>query len=377
MDANVAVLNCRLGNHTASGISPGGSTLLLKDVQHQEELAQLPEIRLQGQKAAISCAIRRNGMVPKSFSHQRKPDYVLHKNKDAGDGISGWGLIDIREESFESDCACSPKPTARDDGCENAEEDRQMTDRATTATGTAADSGARLLSSREKQGKFRFWGCRCGVSSSQTQLRKLHTPLSPEKPHRPFVKSHSHGDFSLGKKESGFPDVSTNGSKRGKPPKTRSSSVVTVLNKLPSIFTHCKSSSSRPEVPTSAPSSSSSSPSQPTTAYSPTQGRKQRVRQAWRRAGEKLGLRLQGEGNNGSSENCSWACGPGDVIRPNYSRWLERRHALADPERMCMTQEMRERLEKEIVARRRSLKRRVSKFITVNLGLNVEEDLAA
>lgn len=377
MDAKIAVLNSRLGNHTIPRVSPRERAMLLKDV-HQQELGQLPEIRLPVEKGPAPCAVRCNGgVLSNGFHHQLKPDYVLHINKNSGN-IPRKGLIDIREESFDSDGSSSPKPSKREDDCKNAEEDRRMKDVPSNAAGTA-DSSSKLLPGREKQASLSLGSCRGVNNCSQTQLLKLDTPLTSRKPHRPYLKSHSHREFSFERKENAFPDLSKNGSKWDKPLKTRSSSVASVLNKLPSMFTTCKSSSSQPNLAHSAPSSSSSSSSslQPTTSYSPTQVRKQRVREMWRRAGEKLGLRVEGEDDSWSPKNGSWARGPGDVIRPNYSRWLERRHALAEPERMCMKQEVRERIQKEIESRRRSLKRRVSQFLTVKLGLDLEEDLAA
>ncbi|CAL1540353.1 unnamed protein product [Lymnaea stagnalis] len=52
-----------------------------------------------------------------------------------------------------------------------------------------------------------------------------------------------------------------------------------------------------------------------------------------------------------------------------------RRCALADPERMIMSQEDRERIEREVQKRRQSMVRKVSQFFNVQLGLNQEEDL--
>lgn len=56
-------------------------------------------------------------------------------------------------------------------------------------------------------------------------------------------------------------------------------------------------------------------------------------------------------------------------------RLRTRRFALADPERMIMRQEDRERIEQEVERRRQSIVRRVSQFFNVQLGLNREEDL--
>ncbi|XP_059156343.1 uncharacterized protein LOC131941243 [Physella acuta] len=56
-------------------------------------------------------------------------------------------------------------------------------------------------------------------------------------------------------------------------------------------------------------------------------------------------------------------------------RLRTRRFALADPERMIMRQEDRERIEQEVGRRRQSIVRRVSQFFNVQLGLNREEDL--
>uniref|UniRef100_A0A2C9LAV0 Uncharacterized protein n=1 Tax=Biomphalaria glabrata TaxID=6526 RepID=A0A2C9LAV0_BIOGL len=52
-----------------------------------------------------------------------------------------------------------------------------------------------------------------------------------------------------------------------------------------------------------------------------------------------------------------------------------RRCALADPLRMIISQEDRERIEKDVERRRQSMVRKVSQFINIQLGLNKEEDL--
>ncbi|GFS14436.1 hypothetical protein ElyMa_003162800 [Elysia marginata] len=59
-----------------------------------------------------------------------------------------------------------------------------------------------------------------------------------------------------------------------------------------------------------------------------------------------------------------------------YSARLNmRRFALADPERMIISQELREKLEKDVQKRKSSAVRKVSQFFNIQLGLNKEEDL--
>ncbi|GFO16915.1 hypothetical protein PoB_004342000 [Plakobranchus ocellatus] len=71
---------------------------------------------------------------------------------------------------------------------------------------------------------------------------------------------------------------------------------------------------------------------------------------------------------------------PREIRRPSreavYSaRLAMRRFALADPEKMIISQEMREKLEKDVQRRKSSAVRKVSQFFNVQLGLNKEEDL--
>ena len=57
-----------------------------------------------------------------------------------------------------------------------------------------------------------------------------------------------------------------------------------------------------------------------------------------------------------------WCKGPGDILRPVYERWPKRRFALAQPEKMIMTQETRERIQRDIAVRKQSIRRKVSYF---------------
>ncbi|KAK3787474.1 hypothetical protein RRG08_025737 [Elysia crispata] len=71
---------------------------------------------------------------------------------------------------------------------------------------------------------------------------------------------------------------------------------------------------------------------------------------------------------------------PDTMRRPSresvYSaRLAKRRFALADPERMIISQEMREKLERDVQRRKSSTVRKVSQFFNIQLGLNKEEDL--
>ncbi|XP_035828830.1 uncharacterized protein LOC118478763 [Aplysia californica] len=60
---------------------------------------------------------------------------------------------------------------------------------------------------------------------------------------------------------------------------------------------------------------------------------------------------------------------------PASERLKRRRFALADPERMIMSQALREKIEKEVEKRKASVTRKVSQFFNVRMGLNREEDL--
>ncbi|RUS78437.1 hypothetical protein EGW08_013811 [Elysia chlorotica] len=71
---------------------------------------------------------------------------------------------------------------------------------------------------------------------------------------------------------------------------------------------------------------------------------------------------------------------PESLRRPSreavYSaRLAKRRFALADPERMIISQQMREKLERDVQRRKSSAVRKVSQFFNIQLGLNKEEDL--
>ena len=57
------------------------------------------------------------------------------------------------------------------------------------------------------------------------------------------------------------------------------------------------------------------------------------------------------------------------------ARLAMRRFALADPERMIISQELREKLERDVQRRKSSTVRKVSQFFNIQLGLNKEEDL--
>lgn len=102
-------------------------------------------------------------------------------------------------------------------------------------------------------------------------------------------------------------------------------------------------------------------------------------RQLWDKVGVKFGLR-RNVGAEDTGENVGdacpvWVCGPGGTLRPAYDRWGTRRDALADPERMCMPQAVRERVQSDVENRKRSVVRKMSHFFNIKLRLNLEEDL--
>lgn len=426
MATKVTVLNNRLGSPVSPRISPNNSSLVLSEI-HDQEILLLPEIKVSASMTSGSCATRRT-----SFQDPLKADYVIMIDDDARKRMNR-SLIDIREESFDSETHSPTYPGQRD-----------HTENHLPQLNITKASPSKLLQTRDRQSHVSLSGC-SDVGSTRTEVQKLGTHLAPfgNEHHRPHLnKSHSQKEFSLEEKENLFPNIqrkscsardvtsiereinpfpklvpigqpaaqsngtrnnrsvsngvvnngtasavgvettaSTNVIARNKgnrkvtmlSPKTRSSSVVSFFPcKLPSLLSRTKSSS-QPDI--SRHSSSPSSTAAELLACHPVFVKKQRVCKLWRRAGVKLGLRQ--EDADGEEESiASWAKGPGDLLRPVYSRWSERRYALAHPERMCMPQEVRERVEKDVQDRRRSLKRRVSNFFTVKLGLNNEEDLA-
>lgn len=59
----------------------------------------------------------------------------------------------------------------------------------------------------------------------------------------------------------------------------------------------------------------------------------------------------------------------------NCSRLHVRRKALSDPFRLLITQDHRERIESDVEARRKSIKNRISNFVTTTFNLDKEQDL--
>lgn len=57
------------------------------------------------------------------------------------------------------------------------------------------------------------------------------------------------------------------------------------------------------------------------------------------------------------------------------SRLHERRKALSDPFRMLISQDLRERIESDVESRRKSIRNRISNFMTTKFNLDKEQDL--
>lgn len=65
-----------------------------------------------------------------------------------------------------------------------------------------------------------------------------------------------------------------------------------------------------------------------------------------------------------------------DLFNPlECSRLYVRRNALCDPEKMPMPQPTRERIQRDVETRRKSLSRKLSNYLSVHLNLGKEEDL--
>ena len=56
-------------------------------------------------------------------------------------------------------------------------------------------------------------------------------------------------------------------------------------------------------------------------------------------------------------------------------RWEKRRSALAEPERMCLPQDVRERIETDVLTRKLSMRKRLSNYFVAKFNLDKEEDL--
>ena len=219
-----------------------------------------------------------------------------------------------------------------------------------------------------------MFNCRADTQGNET--RRL-LPF----PNRPYLKSHSQRELTLEEKEGSFlPDIFLGSGPIARPSKpdastgtAKASSIVSVLPALPSKPV-CSKSVSQPNI--FKPASPTPSPEEPPN-LSPSTAKKRRIRNLWKTAGEKLGICMDNVDVEETSTSDSWVCAPGAGQRPLYSRWCNRRHALAEPERMCMPQVLRERIQRDVESRRRSMKRRVSKFLNARLGFNLEEDLGA
>ena len=253
--------------------------------------------------------------------------------------------------------------------------------------GGGAATDARLRSGRQQQPAFKLRSCCRGevgsvgltspVALGSRSLPGGQTahdapPDGPRQSHSQVHRAQRHPDNALPRVPPAADSAVVGGGGGGapQPERTRSASAATAVTTLPPVFSRCKSRS-QPEFalsPTPSPSP------RPPCLGGPRVASQERVRRLWRWVGERLGLGLGQWGAGPEPEG--WAQGPGDVRRPVYARWGGRRHALAEPERMCMTQAVRERLEKDLESRRRSVTRRVSRFLTARLGLDVEEDLA-
>nr|KAG5704438.1 hypothetical protein BaRGS_024293 [Batillaria attramentaria] len=223
--------------------------------------------------------------------------------------------------------------------------------------------GSKLLANRET-GKKEMPQITVGDKVTQILVKSADSSPAPPERHRPYLKSLSQRELSAEEKENGLPDIFSSDKGTSSPNNKAGSSTVPLLPKLSK--TRAVSLGNLHWKTETPPLASLCLPSQ--------QDKKQRARCLWRKAGEKLGLHPN---STDGGDQPTWVLGPGDVLRPVYFRWQGRRNALADPERMCMPQEVRERIQQDVHNRKRSVARKVSNYLTCRLGLNLEVDLAA
>ncbi|KAL8566815.1 hypothetical protein ACOMHN_052213 [Nucella lapillus] len=327
---------------------------------HDGELFHLPDIQVTGNRPEKPGDSRQNSLASKSFDPVNlMVDIKIHEGQDR---TLSTRPDNSHEKTYSSKCCALPKQVSKSDELAKPPSAEYLL--------YAPPYGSpRLMASCRNVSHPTLQNLLLsakGFSRSQTQLHKLDTDLLPEK-FKPYKKSLSQREFSIEEKKNTLPDIVTNKT-RNYVKISRSSSAFAVLPPLPGTLT-CHMSNSQPDMLTSCRSSTTQNSCTPLLT-------RVRMRNLWKIAFEKLRLLPKSE-EDGDMEDESWILAPGDVLRPVYSRWNHRRDALAEPERMCMPQVLREQIQKDVRSRKRSMKRKLSKFLNVKLGLNLEEDLAA
>ena len=323
---SISILNDHLGHQRTSTVLTSNSSVLILNDVHDHEVLHLPPIHIGEKRAPASCRPTKQGPLSSN-----KPDYVLMISDEVG--TRSRNLLDIREESFDSDqipsLASHRKIHVRRGRVENPSPELN--------TLCPPPSDTKVLASRlDAGGEAR--------QSNTTQGRKLN----PVQHLLPLQQPPSNGQNSAHTERGHhLPSIHVNG--KAVPSRSSSSPSVTIHHaKLPSIR---RKSGSQPNISTLVPTSTLLSTESP---CSPAKAKRQRLRNLWRVAGQKLGLSEDITGH----DDFTWVQGPGDFLRPVYARWEQRRHALAEPEKMCMRQEVREQIQKEVELRRRSVKRK-------------------
>ncbi|KAL8585119.1 hypothetical protein ACOMHN_013135 [Nucella lapillus] len=341
----------------------------LEEGEEDKDLPRLPPIHPPTTKP--------HGIRRTSSARFQYPAQSAQMNQ-AGSGRAR-SLLDIHEESMDSDAPPSSTSTTSEI---TTSVDQTSKSHAPSVSGVQGKLLERRRENGQKQnypspssknGQIQSYPSPNFIPPRYSYLRHAdgHTAL-PNNRHRRRLKSLSQRDvFEEERDTAGLPHLYPDRVPHPTELRTRSMSVTSFLPRpLPSLGTSRSKSSSQPDI--SRRTSCLMTPLGHS-ACDLTESRKERVQRLWQRAGQVLRSprdRVEVE------EAVSWVESPGGgLLRPDYSRWPQRRHALAEPERMVMTQPVKERILKDVEIRKRSMKRRVSQYLTIKLNLNIEEDL--